>query len=386
MDVPDGGASNGQVHRKESRMQRIRPLPFVCASILATAAMIAIAAQGGLQAASGDLLWEDILNLGFYRTEGHIAGIQHGRVYAVISGAFTDSPSSNAKVITRAYDQKTGDIAWTDTWEVSESDDFGRGAVADDIVLVAASTMLNRADETATYNVRAYDGRTGAVLWSDTCGPGSPFNTGARNVIAHAHQFVVAGDCQGRGFLRAYDAPTGAVDWETALSRAQGFRRDENLAAAGRGVFVVEFGPGDEWFVRGLDSRTGESLWISAPLLIGPFRLLAAGDVVAVTAQDGSVLRILDASTGQTSWKADLGSGSPSPFLASLEGNRVSVMGSFGLRVYDARSGRLLSEDPDGVVLPGTVKGDMRFVAGSRIPLEPPMGLREFFLQAFDLH
>jgi len=28
----------------------------------------------------------------------------------------------------------------------------------------------------------------------------------------------------------------------------------------------------------------------------------------------------------------------------------------------------------------------MRFVAGSRIPLEPPMGVREFFLQAFDIH
>jgi hypothetical protein len=39
-------------------------------------------------------------------------------------------------------------------------------------------------------------------------------------------------------------------------------------------VFVVEVGPGDEWFVRGVDSSTGESLWISAPLLIGPFRLL----------------------------------------------------------------------------------------------------------------
>jgi hypothetical protein len=85
--------------------------------------------------------------------------------------------------------------------------------------------MLNRADETATYNVRAYDGRTGAVLWSDTCGPGSPFNTGARNVIAHAHQFVVAGDCQGRGFLRAYDAPTGRESRGGGSGRVRGGSR-----------------------------------------------------------------------------------------------------------------------------------------------------------------
>src|SRR5262245_48422881 len=119
-------------------MNRLRPLLLVCAMILAAASL-----QGGLRADAGDLVWEDIVNLGFFRTDGSIAGIENGRVHAVLSGVFTDSPSSNAKVMTRTYDARTGALLWSDTWEVSPSDDSGRGAVTDGVVLVGASTMLN---------------------------------------------------------------------------------------------------------------------------------------------------------------------------------------------------------------------------------------------------
>lgn len=365
-------------------MIRIRPL------LLVSAAVLAASIPGGLRAAQGDLVWEDVVNLGFFRTDGSIAGIENGRVYAVINGNVTDSPSSNARVITRGYDALAGTILWTDEWQVSPFDDSARGAVTSDVVLVAASTVLNSTEAIATYSVRAYDGASGTVLWSDQCGPGLRDANGARNVLALAGRFFVAGVCEGSGFLRAYDAGTGAVAWEAATFPFP--YRGGNapvLAALDGRVFLLDMAPAGEPFVRALDAATGQDLWVTGFLpATGTSDILAAGQVVAVAV--GSVVRALDAATGQTLWEVDFGDVVEFPDLVRLTANRLALTVRFSFttdsvaRVYDARSGRLVSEGPGSSLLPGIVEGKLRYVAGSRIPLQPPMGMREFFLQAFE--
>jgi outer membrane protein assembly factor BamB len=363
-------------------MHRCRRL-LVFVPLIASASILAVPLHAAPRTA-GTPVWEDIVNLGFYRTDGSIAGIENGRLYAVINGNYTDSPSSNARVIVRAYDARAGIILWTDTWDVSPWDDSAVGAVSGDIVLVAASTMLNSTEPIATYSVRAYDGRSGTVLWSDECGPGVAFGTGARNVVALGSRFFVAGACQGNGFLRAYEAGTGTVAWETETFP---FRFSgpffPPMAASGGQVFLLDSTPTGEWLVRSFDAGTGQVLWASdSSFPIGPgSRMLAAGAVVVVSSQNA--VRGFDSASGATLWEVNFGDISTFPDLVNLRSNRLTVAVNDGVSVYDARTGALLSEDPDAEPLPGIVRGNLRYVAGSRIPLEPPMGMREFFLQAF---
>ena len=71
----------------------------------------------------GDLLWQDLVNVADGQDEANALAVKGRAVF--VAGNFDDavSPASGFDWVVRAYDIKTGDVLWEDLFDVAEGTD-----------------------------------------------------------------------------------------------------------------------------------------------------------------------------------------------------------------------------------------------------------------------
>jgi outer membrane protein assembly factor BamB len=229
--------------------------------------------------------------------------------------------------------------------------------------------------------VRAYDPRTGTVLWHDVVTGFSGADNKANTVVAKGNLVFTGGFTSATvntesALIRTYDARTGALRWQDRFDLGSFFTSVNQIAvgddehgdqarvfAVGRGVRADA--NTEEWFVRAYDARTGIFLWQDV-LDDGVFT-----DAVSVATHDGQVfvagfttdptifrhfiVRAYDARNGALLWQDKLPSGLQGFFGSDgasqvvATDHRVVAVGvitdtmgyHFAVRTYDASSGSL---------------------------------------------
>ncbi len=255
--------------------------------------------------------------------------------------------TANDAILVRAYDARNG----TALWEDNASPDFFAFERATQVTATAErvyvagdrDTVLGRS---APYVVRAYDARTGERLWENTFG--SQINS-ANGLALIDNTLVVAGDLYEIGLglsrmeVRGLDPASGEVRWldtpyssfdagstTTALVHING-----NVVIAGS-VFRARSLP----VLRSYDADTGTLRWVGAdgPLQRGGIAALAVADGTIVAtgtaarrARDdgGLLLRGYDDS-GRIDWGgiANLGIGEAIGLAVATSGRHLAVAGS----------------------------------------------------------
>ena len=321
------------------------PIVLAC-SLLALQTLIAVptavALTGHRQPEEGELLWQDQLNRG--GDFGTAVAVQGKRVFAA---GFSQSLTTEDTDFVRAYDARTGRLLW-------ERQSPKRGNSED--VLLAVEGYLVFA--TLSNHIRAHDVRTGAVVWQDALGAAT-----ITDVSAKQGMLVVVGyrfDGNVDVLVRAYDAATGELIWDDRFnSGGNNEDRAFAVALAGRRVFVagetLEGGTGLRSFLlRAYNSRKGDLLWddSSPGSSTTAFAVVSHGGIVAIAGTRNlefganPLIRAYDARDGVLRWEHEVPGGTvpTNGFFDALavQGHRVFAAGSRGgflVQAYDFRSG-----------------------------------------------
>ena len=124
-------------------------------------------------AAAGNTAWTSVYAPGGEPASMSVMAVSGKIAYAEIAGPYNGEPSSDADIHLRAFDIPTGAVLWEDDWAASSIDDSvsdiaasgGRAFIAG---LVGSNSQFRSYD----WMVRAYAGKSGAVLWEDRCPAG----------------------------------------------------------------------------------------------------------------------------------------------------------------------------------------------------------------------
>ena len=110
--------------------------------------------------AGGELLWDDQFDKGAGDNEAFAIAVQGGRVYAAGRG---ETAGGDDEWVVRAYDARTGELLWDDL--------FDKGGPTNVPIAIAAQGGIVYAAGSGTTNtlafvwvVRAYDAQTGELL------------------------------------------------------------------------------------------------------------------------------------------------------------------------------------------------------------------------------
>ena len=252
-----------------------------------------------LDAQTGDIVWESDtagLRLG---TAGAVR-VQGERVFVAGTGHIPSAPPGRMgrSLLVQAYDKGTGAMLWEN--EVPDAFFFINQNAVDDLAvrgdLLFVSSGILEADLSTNLffdpMVRAYDVRTGALLWVDHMhrqagGEANRLGLGAGRL------FVYDWDCddplfQCFGHVRAYDPDTGTVRWEDRFTGPGGdsLIPTDAFDVHGSQVFVgasLLNAQQDQyqWTVRSYDAIRGTLLWENRSedpgFLNGPSAMKASG-------------------------------------------------------------------------------------------------------------
>lgn len=186
--------------------------------------------------------------------------------------------------------------------------------------------------------VRAYDIRTGAVMWTDKFDRAGQFDFAVHVVVGGGRVFVAGITNPAAGndddfTVRAYNAQTGALDWEDTFDYGG---LDEAFAIAVGGGRVVAIGGGvnasgnEDIILRAYDANNGTVLWT---------RIVDQG-----ADEEGQFLAI----HGGRVFMAALGNGGETPCVASISPAALNPPGAyrgdcdFLVRAYDLATGKLV--------------------------------------------
>lgn len=217
-------------------------------------------------ARDGSVLWQD-----HFDREGDLLDsardIAIGGRVAVAVGSTTTTAEGTALTV-RAYDLKSGDLLWEDLHEGEP----GLGDAATAVAIRGKRVFVTGSLGTTTgrvATVRAYDLRDGRLLWSDVFDD----ETSARDDLSHVAisglHVLVAGTLSTQPgtsmVVRAYAAKSGEVLWSSGLQRAENSYESPSSLAVDRRTVVVGgrssiLGAGAV-FVRTFDLRNGGLLW-----------------------------------------------------------------------------------------------------------------------------
>lgn len=168
---------------------------------------------------TGIVLWQDLYTLVGVDGSGSAAiSVDGGRVYAVGNGANGIGPGAGTDFLVRAYDGKTGESLWQDNFHgpgsrtnVAIAVDSGEPAASPDGTVkgkgVYVAGFTTAAANDTDFVVRAYESKTGVLLWKDDLArPGldAAFAIAAEKGRAYAAGYVNA-DTAGHLLIRAYD-------------------------------------------------------------------------------------------------------------------------------------------------------------------------------------
>jgi outer membrane protein assembly factor BamB len=370
-------------------------LRFLLGGALALA--FPLATPGRLLAEPGAVLWSETLDVA--RTDDAFLGLaaEGGRVFAVgRTGA-----DAGQDGLVRCYDEASGELCWEDL--------FDRAGGEDEATAVAASgkrVFVVGSGEGFTgerdFVVRSYDARTGVLLWDDVFDPsGAPTNGGHESVAARGRTVVVAGRFETPAHevlaARAYDARTGAVLWTNTFDPSGDFVEVGAVAVAG--PFVVVAGASedshsleDDFLIRAIDRKDGTTRWTDVvdgtasgndganALALTRSKVFVAGWLDDGPPEGGGsgndlLVRAYDLSSGALLWEdlTDEAPGSERGLSVAFAGGRLLVAGSARefdggnalplVRCYDARRGSLLWDDPG---TEGSIFGAAQAVAESK--------------------
>jgi glucose dehydrogenase len=291
----------------------------------------------GYDARTGELIWDDQIDAAG-GDDLPIGLTAHGRRVFVL-GALARETGSRAPVI-RTYDAKTGKLLWQD--EVNAlGNTFGRAAAAGRRVFAVGGAVTGTAD--GDWLVRAYDAKRGLLLWEDRFGAGR-FDRALGVATARARVFVagrvrIAPTTPGVLSLpavRAYDARTGQVLWQD-FGIVPGFdtisAQLNSIAVSGRTViatgslFAITGIPPrshTDWLIRAYDAESGAPLW---------------QDIVDKGGAEHPEVAFDLAVLGKRAFVAGSGGSGCNPLVASPDNC------DFIVRAYDVRNGRLLWEE-----------------------------------------
>ncbi len=167
-------------------------------------------------ASSGALLWEDVFDDGGGEEKAVGLALAGGRLY--VAGWGVPAGGSDAHFLVRAYNGATGAVLWTNDALPGFTNFLGnpiavKGTGRETRVYVVGVSDTN------DYAVRAYHGTTGALLWEDLVdGPAGGTDVAAAVAARDDRVFttglVQVGDNAFDLFTRVYHAETGGVSWQ----------------------------------------------------------------------------------------------------------------------------------------------------------------------------
>ena len=171
-----------------------------------------------LNGANGNVLWStssETLGSAFAVTASN------GRVFAV--GRYLDWANYRTKFAVRAFNAATGALLWEDSQGTAGqetsynfSEAFGVAASANRVYVVGSLHNDDYDDGGAAFAVRAYDARTGGLIWKDYYNFYTYFDDSANAVVLQGNVLLVGGHVArqggGKAFtVRAYNATNGTV-------------------------------------------------------------------------------------------------------------------------------------------------------------------------------
>ena len=231
-----------------------------------------------------------------------------------------------------------GDLLWQDRVDKAAASDGAfaiavQGARVFAAGFVAADGSCNRSDVIGNcdYSVRAYEAKTGHLLWEDQVDKAEGFDLALAVAVRGGRVFAAgwvdadgsciplaeAGNCD--FFVRAYEAKTGHLLWEDQFDGAGDHDLAGTIAAGGGQVFaggVVTNAAGDgDWLVRAYEAKTGILLWQDQFDKAG-----GTDEVLSIAVREGRV------------------------FTAGCARNAAGNF-DYIVRTYDAKNGTLLWQD-----------------------------------------
>jgi outer membrane protein assembly factor BamB len=258
----------------------------------------------------GTPLWDDVGPTGTRLAEVGAAATAGKSL--VVAGSRRDLNDYRESFV-RAYDQRSGTLLWSDTTPHSEHPAV---AASGRTAYVAMTLEPESADERIA--IRAHDLATGAVLWEESWPEEEDQAARAEALVVSAGIVAVLGHSVPAGagakhdaLAVAFDARTGARIWDQTFEHAGEYETFKAGLARGRtlvaGGYATEGGRLDELLVA-YDIRTGSELWSSVPSLPGDQYITALGLAGSRLIALGSVndggpgLRALHIRSGVTVW------------------------------------------------------------------------------------
>jgi hypothetical protein len=333
--------------------------------------------------ATGALRWEDRFSYGggfasinsLATGQGDDDARSPALLYAV--GRGTEADDTTAWFV-RAYEPRSGALVWSDVFHPSAFDDAASVAVDRGRIFVSGFEF-DEATQQRHFTVLAYDARTGAALWQDVVPGGTPGFFGsdvATQVVADGHRVLAAGlitDADGYHFaVRAYDAATGALRWSDLLDTGSGLDTATSIALDhGRAYVVGEGGAACSF------DLTSDCDWL---------------------------IRTYDQDTGALLWQkeVDFGHQDDQPNVVLACADHVAVAGLAGtdtlapygdwlVQVYNTRNGALRWQDR--LPTPGTfafpvalaAAGNRLFVSGSTLDLAGGTQVGDYIVRSYQL-
>ena len=346
-------------------------------------------------AGTGEVKWTDQWDLAGKDEYAYTLAVSGTRVFVAGTGR---NASGNSDWLVRAYDAGTGEVKWTDQWDLAGKDDWANALGVSDNRVFVAGTGIN-ASGNFDWLVRAYDAGTGEVLWSKQWDLAGGNDFAIRIAVSGNQVFVAGSGTNASGnfdwLVRAYDAGTGAVLWTDQWDLG-GYGSANALAISANQVFVAGVGHNAsgnfDWLVRAYDAGTGEVLWSKQWDLAGGYdfawgiavsckQVLVAGEGTNASGNTDWLVRAYDAGTGEVKWtdQCNLAGKNDVARNLVLSGNQVLVAGTgtnasgnfdWLVRAYDAGTGVVLWTDQcnlagrNGEAVALAVSGNQLFVAG----------------------
>jgi len=176
-------------------------------------------------------------------------------------GGALQGPGSGLDFSVMAYEARTGLPVWDEVLDGgSNGDDALYGLAASGKRLFAVGSLRGASEDFA---VRAYDGRSGALLWSDRHDPNGGVDVAEAVTVAGSSVIVVGRSENANGnedfLVRGYNAASGALRFEHRFDASGGFDAAHAAAVRGKRLFAAgesESGAADaDITVRGLSAR-----------------------------------------------------------------------------------------------------------------------------------
>ena len=274
---------------------------------------------------TGKEIWQDTLS-GVSVAQQVAAG---DGVVAI--GGFTLSNGQSSGFLVRAYDSRTGKLLWEDDKKPDREHQGHAQAIAISGGRVYASGYAGScpsfSEPGCSAVVRAYDAKTGALAWEAQSGLPTGFSSFATLAVADGRVYAAGGTSsllrlyESGMLVQAFDAADGLPVWQapitTSETKGDGYEIASSIAT-GHGLVAVGGRLGGlgttAWDVRTYDAKTGLPKW-SDLLPGGMHRSDAVNGVaftdhalvaVGVTSREGFaqtyLVRGYDPETGKISW------------------------------------------------------------------------------------